>query len=469
MFSILATPLGYIMWAFYMVFGNFGWAIIAFTIVVQLIMLPFAVKQQKNSVKSSVFMPKVKEINTKYKNDKQKQQEELQKLQKMGYNPMAGCTAMFIPLLILFGVTEVVYRPMTHWERFDKADIASVTAQAFDINVTRVFVDPAFEQTTNAIQEWYVTQKGEEAIPKPDTSNAYVKEDDKVTYNLDTNMVAYYKDVFKTINADNNSGKKKDELFMNVLAKKDTNANAEEEAKRIENIKNYNNAIVKVESVYGTYNSDYAFTVKGNQSELNTISTYELHENLFSENVRTSELGAKIKGLHDNMNFIGIPLGKTPTLSWNILILIPILSALFSLLQTIVTMKVNAKYNPSMAEAQGSMKTMMYIMPFFSLWFMFSVPAGVGFYWILRYALGLVQTVALPKMLNQEKLRADAQEAFDEAMKVQKGKIPAKIKNDPKFHDKNGNPLAQKEIDKIRLAEARKADAEKYGEEYSDE
>lgn len=469
MFSILATPLGYIMWAFYMLFGNFGWAIIAFTIVVQLIMLPFTIKQQKNQVKSSVFMPKVKEINTKYKNDKEKQQEELQKLQKMGYNPMAGCTAMFIPLLILFGVTEVVYRPMTHWERFDKADIASVTSQAFDINVTRVFVDPAYEQTTTAIEEWYVNEKGEEAIPKPNTSNAYVKDDTKVTYNLDTNMVAYYKDVYKTVNADNYSDKKNDEKFMNVLGKKDSNADSQTESTRIENVKNYNNAIVKVENVYGTYNKDYAFAVKGNQSELNTISTYELHEDLFSESVRTSELGSKIKGLHDNMNFIGIPLGKTPTLSWNILILIPILSALFSLLQSIVTMKVNAKYNPAMAETQGSMKTMMYIMPFFSLWFMFSVPAGVGFYWILRYALGLVQTVALPKILNQEKLRAEAQEAFDEALKVQKGKIPDRIKNDPKFLDKNGKPLPQKEIDKIRLAQARKEDAEKYGEEYSDE
>lgn len=469
-FSILATPLGYIMWAFYLLFGNFGWAIIAFAIVVQLLTLPFAIKQQKNTIKSSVFMPRVKEIQTKYRNDKEKQQEELMKLQKLGYNPMGGCVSMLIPLLILFGVTEVVYRPLTHWEHVPKAEIADVVSQAYDINMARVFIDPQYEQTTTAIVEWYQTEKGEEALEKPDLSNAYVEENGIAEYNITPEIKTYYKNVYAAVRADSNSDKAKDEKLMNKLSKKDENADSEAETSRIENVKKFNSAISTLGSTYGSYNTNNEFSVSGNQSELNAISTYNLHESAFSDTIRNGEVGAKIKGLNENMNFLGIPLGKTPTLSWDLLILIPILSAVFSLLQSIVSMKINAKNNPQAAEMNSSMKTMMYIMPLFSLWFMFSVPAGVGFYWIIRYALGLGQTILLPKMMNQEQLREDAKKALEEAVKSQKGsKRNEKLKNNSKYLDKNGNLLPQKEIDKIRLAEARKADAEKYGEEYKEE
>ena len=74
------------MWVCYLLVNNFGLAIIIFTFIVKAAMFPLNIKQQKNMAASQLFQPKVQEIQKKYKNDKQKQQEELAKLQQQGYN-----------------------------------------------------------------------------------------------------------------------------------------------------------------------------------------------------------------------------------------------------------------------------------------------------------------------------------------------------------------------------------------------
>lgn len=113
--SILGYPLGWIMWALYQVIPNYAVALILFTLVTRLILLPFAIKQQKSTVKMISFKPKLDEINAKYANNKQKQQEEMLKLyQEEGYNPMSGCLPLLIQFPILFGLIDVIYKPLTH-------------------------------------------------------------------------------------------------------------------------------------------------------------------------------------------------------------------------------------------------------------------------------------------------------------------------------------------------------------------
>ena len=90
------------MWACYALVQNFGWAIIIFTLIVKAAMFPLNLKQQKNMAISALFTPKVREIQTKYRNNQEKMQEELTKLQKEGYNPTGGCGTMLITFLILF-------------------------------------------------------------------------------------------------------------------------------------------------------------------------------------------------------------------------------------------------------------------------------------------------------------------------------------------------------------------------------
>lgn len=99
----------------YTLIPNFAITMIVFTIIIRLASLPLAIKQQKSMAKMSVFQPLITEIQTKYKNNQEKQQQELMKLQQeYGYNPMSGCLPMVLNMLILFGIIEVVYRPVQY-------------------------------------------------------------------------------------------------------------------------------------------------------------------------------------------------------------------------------------------------------------------------------------------------------------------------------------------------------------------
>ena len=76
LYTIPGIPLGYLLYFIYnFICSNVGVAILIFTFVVKLAMLPIYIKQQKNQAKSAVFAPKVQEIQKKYANNKEKQQE----------------------------------------------------------------------------------------------------------------------------------------------------------------------------------------------------------------------------------------------------------------------------------------------------------------------------------------------------------------------------------------------------------
>lgn len=115
MFGFLAVILGPLMRIVYGIVPNFALTLIVFTVLVRIVSLPLNIKQQKSMAKMSVFSPLMTEIQEKYKNNQQKQQEELMKLQQdYGFNPMAGCLPMIIDMMVLFGIIEVVYRPVQY-------------------------------------------------------------------------------------------------------------------------------------------------------------------------------------------------------------------------------------------------------------------------------------------------------------------------------------------------------------------
>ncbi len=110
--GFLAFILGPLMALLYQLIPNYAVTMIVFTVLVRVCLLPLAIKQQKSTAKMSVFQPEIQRIQEKYKNDREKQNEELMKLQQeYGYNPMSGCLPMLLNFLVLFGIIEVVYRP----------------------------------------------------------------------------------------------------------------------------------------------------------------------------------------------------------------------------------------------------------------------------------------------------------------------------------------------------------------------
>lgn len=125
MSEIIGIPLGWLMYAVYHVVNNYGLAIILFTILTKILMLPLSYKQQLGSIRSQALNPKLNKLRKQYANNQQKLQEEQQKLyQEEGVNPMGSCLPLIVTMIILYGVFDVVYRPLTHILRL-KDDVIS--------------------------------------------------------------------------------------------------------------------------------------------------------------------------------------------------------------------------------------------------------------------------------------------------------------------------------------------------------
>ncbi|WP_026476760.1 YidC/Oxa1 family membrane protein insertase [Alkaliphilus transvaalensis] len=108
----LARPLGMLLKFIYDLINNYGLSIIVFTIVVKLILVPLTLKQMKSMKELQEIQPKIKEIQEKYKNDKEKLNVKTMELyQEHKISPFGGCLPMLIQLPILFGLFAVLRDP----------------------------------------------------------------------------------------------------------------------------------------------------------------------------------------------------------------------------------------------------------------------------------------------------------------------------------------------------------------------
>lgn len=350
--KIFGWPLGFVMLGCYMLTGNnYALAIVLFTIVVKAATLPLSIKQQKGQAKMQLFQPKLEAIQKKYGNNKERYNEEVQKLYtEEGYNPMSGCLPALIQFPILFGVLDVVYKPLYH--------------------ILRI--------STTAINE---------LIEMAGAAGHTIQE------------ASYYSQI---------------ELFKIIKSNPEIFSGADQ------------------------------------------------------------EVIAKIDGF--NMDFLGLDLSVVPQFSltyegaFNWYLLIPVLCGVFQFAQTIYTMK----KSPTQ-QAGGIMNGMLYIMPLFSVYIAFIVPAGAGFYWTVSALLMLVQSVFLNIVYNPKKLAEQAEaemEAKKEEKRRQRAEAKEKLKKLQDYREEGEEIpeteelLSKKEAQRRKLAEARRRDAEKYGEKY---
>ncbi len=128
--KILGYPLGWIMYGIFMLCKNYGLALIIFALLTKMILLPLNAKSQRSSAKMRALSPKLEKIRKSFANNPQRMQEEQMKLQAAeGVSPMAGCLPLLIQFPILFGIVDVVYKPLTHILRISK----DVLSKAKDI------------------------------------------------------------------------------------------------------------------------------------------------------------------------------------------------------------------------------------------------------------------------------------------------------------------------------------------------
>ncbi len=131
LFDFISKPLGQVLFFIYntVAFRYYGLAIIIFTILIKLALLPLSVKQYRSTSKMQAIQPQIQDLQKRYKNDKEKMNQELMKLYKENQvNPAGGCLPMFVQLPILISLYSVIQSPLKYM--FGKT--AEVITQIYD-------------------------------------------------------------------------------------------------------------------------------------------------------------------------------------------------------------------------------------------------------------------------------------------------------------------------------------------------
>jgi len=120
MIAFFANVFGYILNFLYELVGNYGIAIILFSILVKLLMVPISIKQQRTMKKSQKLNEEMKNIQFKYKSDPEKMNQEVMALYKREkMSPFSGCLSAIIQIILLFSVFYMVRSPLTYMRKVD--------------------------------------------------------------------------------------------------------------------------------------------------------------------------------------------------------------------------------------------------------------------------------------------------------------------------------------------------------------
>lgn len=125
--NIILKPFAWLLLMLHNIFGSYGLALILFALIVKLILFPFSLKGKKSMIQMNMLQGRMQQIQKKYANDKNKQNEEIQKLYaKEKVNPMGGCLWSMLPLIILIPLYAVIRQPLTYLMNLDAAQVATL-------------------------------------------------------------------------------------------------------------------------------------------------------------------------------------------------------------------------------------------------------------------------------------------------------------------------------------------------------
>lgn len=413
MWSLIATPFGWIMKLCYTLVKNYGIALLLFSVIIKLIMLPSGLKQQKDSARMAKLQPKLEQIRKKYANNKEKLNEATMELYNQeGANPMGSCLPMIVTYVILFAIIEVVYAPMTYISGLPKAKIDEAVHTVVDVyNMSQaVYKDiPEAEDAEDA-------ENSANKVLAPTLSERLAG---------DTNI----EELFAGYNED---------FKDNVKLSEDRLAEIVEVFNANPGIDEYFNDAKKVSTklLRGGYS---------NRTELIVLSIAKDYPQLFS-----TEISEFCQGF--DYTFLGLYLGRYP--SWSeITIIIPIIS----LLSQILVMFASTYYMKRNGQKQQGMG-ILYAMPILSFMIAFSFPAGIGIYWIFSAVLGLIETVL--KNLYYTPERMDKIIARDAKKKARKPSLYQLALEQQKAQNGGRSSLLD-DLDEVKLTKSERKEVER--------
>jgi len=146
-FNIVAVPFGYIMRFIYDLVGNYGIAIILFSLLTKILMVPMGYKQKISSIRTARLQPKLQELQRRYAHDKNRYNQEMQALyEREGVSPMAGCGTLLLTFPIMIGLYYVIQKPLTYLMHLTADEIAMLSQRfnfesAYEITLAQVIND----------------------------------------------------------------------------------------------------------------------------------------------------------------------------------------------------------------------------------------------------------------------------------------------------------------------------------------
>lgn len=133
--DFLVNALGYLLNFLYNLVQNYGVAIILFSILFKLIMLPISMKQQKTMKKTAKIQAELKKIQEKYKNNPEKLNTETINLYKReNMSPFGGCLSGILQIVILFAVFYLVRSPLTYMKKVEPTLIEQYTNEIKEVS-----------------------------------------------------------------------------------------------------------------------------------------------------------------------------------------------------------------------------------------------------------------------------------------------------------------------------------------------
>lgn len=137
MFQFFANIFGYLLNFINNFVGNYGLAIILFTVLIKIIMLPLSIKQQRTMKKSTELNEKIKVLQFKYKNDPEKLNREMMDLyKKENMSPFSGCLSTIAQFILLISIFYMVRCPLTYMEKINNDQINTYVQQLKDGGIT---------------------------------------------------------------------------------------------------------------------------------------------------------------------------------------------------------------------------------------------------------------------------------------------------------------------------------------------
>lgn len=135
MFNFFANIFGYILKWIYLLVKNYGLAIIIFSVLVKIVMLPISIKQQKTMKKNEKIQKELKILQIKHKGNPERLNQETMELYKReNVNPFGGCFTIIIQFILLISMFYLVKSPLTYMQKIDNNVIENEIIEIKKVN-----------------------------------------------------------------------------------------------------------------------------------------------------------------------------------------------------------------------------------------------------------------------------------------------------------------------------------------------